>query len=80
VALQEIGRTLKAGAPLGVFTFIAGEAGILQFRWIREHVQKDHGARIFEIPELERYLRRSGFKAFQPEVYGSVLIFSAIKC
>jgi ubiquinone/menaquinone biosynthesis C-methylase UbiE len=80
VALQEIGRTLKVGAPLAVFTFTAGDAGILRFRWIREHVRQDHGAHIFEIRELEGYLSKSGFKAFQPKIQGSVLTFSAIKC
>ena len=78
-ALREIGRTMKEGAPLAVMTFIAGDKGILRFLRIREHVQQDHGAHIFEIPELETYLTEAGFENFLPQTYGSVLVFSAQK-
>jgi SAM-dependent methyltransferase len=79
MVLQEISRTLKKGAPLAAFTFFAGEAGILRFHRIREHIQQDHGIQIFEIPEIKRHLMVAGFERFTPKLYGSVLVFSAIK-
>jgi ubiquinone/menaquinone biosynthesis C-methylase UbiE len=78
-ALREIGRTMEDGAPLAVMTFVAGDKGILRFPRIRDHVQEDHGAHIFEIPELEGYLTEAGFEAFRPQTYGSVIVFSARK-
>ena len=78
-ALREIGRTVKSGAPLAVMTFVAGDKGILRFPRIREHVRRDHGAHIFELPELEGYLVQAGFEGFRPQTYGSVLVFSARK-
>jgi ubiquinone/menaquinone biosynthesis C-methylase UbiE/uncharacterized protein YbaR (Trm112 family) len=78
-ALKEINRTMKEGASLAAFTFFAGNAGILRFRRIREHVRKDHGVHIFEIPEIENYTMQAGFEMFKPEVYGSVLAFSVRK-
>jgi ubiquinone/menaquinone biosynthesis C-methylase UbiE/uncharacterized protein YbaR (Trm112 family) len=76
-ALKEIGRTLKPGGALAGFTFTAGKAGILKYRWIREHVRKGHGIQVLELPELEGCLRKAGFGGFRPECYGSVLIFAA---
>jgi SAM-dependent methyltransferase len=78
-ALREIGRTMKHGAPLAVMTFAGGTAGILKFRRIRDHVEKDHGVHIFEFPELDRYLAEAGFENFRPQAYGSILVFSARK-
>jgi SAM-dependent methyltransferase/uncharacterized protein YbaR (Trm112 family) len=78
-ALREIGRTMAKGAPLAGMTFIAGDKGLLRFRSIREHVRHDHGARIFELPELEDDLARAGFEGFRPQTYGSVLVFGARK-
>jgi ubiquinone/menaquinone biosynthesis C-methylase UbiE/uncharacterized protein YbaR (Trm112 family) len=78
-ALREIGRTMKGGTPLAVMTFIAGGKGILRSSRARAHVQQDHGAHIFEIPELECYLDEAGFEDFQPQTYGSVLVFGARK-
>lgn len=76
-ALCEIGRTMESGAPLAGMTFIAGDGGVLQFPRIREHVEEDHGAHIFEILELGRYLEEAGFKAFEPQTTGSLIVFSA---
>jgi ubiquinone/menaquinone biosynthesis C-methylase UbiE/uncharacterized protein YbaR (Trm112 family) len=78
-ALREIGRAMKGGAPLAVMTFIGGDKGILRFTRVREHVRKDHGVHVFEIPELEGYLTEAGFEDFRPQTYGSVLVFSARK-
>jgi ubiquinone/menaquinone biosynthesis C-methylase UbiE/uncharacterized protein YbaR (Trm112 family) len=76
-ALHEIGAAMKEGAPLAVMTFCAGDGGILRFRRVRDHVEQDHGTRIFELPELEGYLAEAGFADFQPQTYGSLLVFSA---
>lgn len=76
-ALREIGRTMEAGAPLAVMTFFAGDGGVLRFSRIRDHVREDHGAHIFEIPELERCLEEAGFEAFRPQTMGSLIVFSA---
>jgi SAM-dependent methyltransferase len=78
-ALREICRTMKAGARLAVMTFAVGAKGILKFQRIRDHVEKDHGVHVFELPELDRYLGEAGFEDFRPHAYGSILVFSARK-
>jgi ubiquinone/menaquinone biosynthesis C-methylase UbiE len=78
-ALREIGRTMKDGAPLAVMTFAAGSKGILRFRRIREGLKERHGFHIFQLPELEEYLAEASFEGFQPQLYGSILVFSARK-
>jgi ubiquinone/menaquinone biosynthesis C-methylase UbiE len=78
-ALREIGRTMAAGAPLAVMTFVAGNKGLLRFPRIREHLRRDHGAHIFELQELRGYLAQSGFEGLQPQTYGSVLVFRTRK-
>jgi ubiquinone/menaquinone biosynthesis C-methylase UbiE/uncharacterized protein YbaR (Trm112 family) len=78
-ALRKIGGVLKKGAPLAVTTFIAGSKGILRFRHIRQHLRKDHGIHIFQLPELEQYLSKAGFTDFDPRVYGSAIVFGARK-
>jgi ubiquinone/menaquinone biosynthesis C-methylase UbiE len=78
-ALREIARVMKPGAPLSVFTFTAGNAGILRFRRVREWYRKEHGLHVFDLAEMEQYLNASGFEGFQPEVFGSVLTFATHK-
>jgi ubiquinone/menaquinone biosynthesis C-methylase UbiE len=78
-ALREIGRTMKDGAPLAVMTFTAGSKGILRFGRIREGLEEKHGYHIFQLPELEEYLAKAGFEGFRPQLYGSILVFSARK-
>jgi ubiquinone/menaquinone biosynthesis C-methylase UbiE len=78
-ALREIGRTMVDGAPLAVMTFVAGDKGILRFPRIRAHVRRDHGAHVFDLPELEGYLAQAGFDEFRPQTFGSVLVFGARK-
>jgi SAM-dependent methyltransferase len=76
-ALREIARVMKPGAVLAVFTFAAGDGGILKYRRVREWSYKNHGLHVFELPELERYLNAAGFTNFKPSVSGSTLTFSA---
>jgi ubiquinone/menaquinone biosynthesis C-methylase UbiE len=78
-ALREMARAMKPGATLAVFTFTAGRAGLLKYTRLREWMRRDHGLHVFELPELEQYLKTSGFSEFQPEVSGSILTFSARK-
>ena len=79
VALREIARVMKPSAILSVFTFTAGRRGILKFRSVRERHEERHGLHIFDIPEMKQTLTESGFEDFQPEVYGSILMFRARK-
>jgi ubiquinone/menaquinone biosynthesis C-methylase UbiE len=79
VALREIARVLKPSATLSVFTFIAGQEGILKFRRIRDWFHRDYGLHLFTLDVLEYYLTASGFHEFRPEVSGSILTFSARK-
>ncbi len=78
-ALEEIGRTMKQGAPLAVTTIVAARRGILRFPLIRKHVEQHHGTHVFHIHELEQYLSRAGFEGFEPKIYGSLLVFGAQK-
>ena len=77
LALREMGRTMREGAPLAVTTFIKGHKGILRFPGIRRHAEQYHGTHVFEIHELEKYLSDSGFESFEPRIYGSLLFFRA---
>ncbi|MGB8916037.1 MAG: class I SAM-dependent methyltransferase [Candidatus Sulfotelmatobacter sp.] len=77
IALREMARVMKPGAILSVFTFAAGDGGILKFRWVREWSRKNHGLHVFELPQMEQYLTASGFKDFQSELSGSILTFRA---
>jgi ubiquinone/menaquinone biosynthesis C-methylase UbiE len=76
LALREISRTMKAGAPLAVMCFAAGNKGLFKFRSLREAAKKREG-HIFELPDLERYVADAGFVGFSPHLYGSILVFSA---
>jgi ubiquinone/menaquinone biosynthesis C-methylase UbiE/uncharacterized protein YbaR (Trm112 family) len=79
-ALREVGMTMKEGAPLAVMTFWAGDRGVLRYPWIRTHIEEEHGAHVFELPQLERYLAEAGFAGFRPQTHGSLLVFSARRC
>jgi len=79
IALREMARVMKPAAILSVVTFGAGDGGILKFRSVREWSRKHHGLHVFDLPEMEQYLTVAGFKDFQPELSGSILMFSARK-
>ena len=77
LALCETARVMKPEAILSVFTFTAGNAGILKHRRVRAWSSRRHGLHVFELSEMERYLQSAGFESFKPEVFGSILTFSA---
>jgi ubiquinone/menaquinone biosynthesis C-methylase UbiE len=79
IALREMARVMKPGAVLSVFTFGAGQGGVLKFRRVRGFSLKHHGLHVFEPSEMQQYLADSGFEDFQPEMSGSILTFSARK-
>ena len=69
---------MKTRAILSVFTFTAGDGGILKYGRGREW-SRNHGMHVFELAEMKQYLADSGFEGFRPEVAGSVLQFSAVR-
>jgi SAM-dependent methyltransferase len=78
LALREIRRTMKAGAPLAVMCFAAGSKGLFKYRSLRERAEKG-GGHIDSVAVLERYVAEAGFGDFRPHAYGSILVFSARK-
>jgi ubiquinone/menaquinone biosynthesis C-methylase UbiE/uncharacterized protein YbaR (Trm112 family) len=83
-ALREIGRTMKAGAPLAVMCFAVStrrevKQGLFKYRRIRDRLPNEGAGHIFEFPELDRYLAEGGFEDFRPHAYGPILVFSARK-
>lgn len=79
LALREIRRTLKQGAPLAVITFTAGGAGFLRFQKVRESAEK-RGLRVFQVAELQELLLKSGFNQAFPSNIGSLLACRATRC
>jgi ubiquinone/menaquinone biosynthesis C-methylase UbiE len=77
IALREMARVMKPAATLSVFTFVARRGGVLRFRRFREWSLRNHGLHVFDLSEMEQYLTASGFRDFEPEVSGSIVIFSA---
>jgi hypothetical protein len=73
LALCEIARTMKPGAPLSVQTFISGKTVINRF------VQNHSWVHTFELPELQKYLTEAGFVGFEYELDGIVLTFATRK-
>lgn len=77
-SLREIARVLKPHALLAVFTFTAGDGGILKHRRLRAWAEAK-GLHAFELTELRHWLDAAGFEAFDPKVSGSILTFTARK-
>jgi len=73
LALREIKRTMKPGAPISIQTFVAGKTLINRF------VQGHSWVHTFELVELQRDINAAGFEEFQPTLDGIVLTFSARK-
>jgi ubiquinone/menaquinone biosynthesis C-methylase UbiE len=78
-ALREVARVMKPAAILSVFTFAAGQGGILKYPRVRQWSHREHGLHVFELSEMEHYLTASGFTDFEPQTSGSILTFSARK-
>ncbi len=78
LALREINRTMKAGAPLAVMCFFVGSRGLFKYRPLRQRAEKG-GGHIFELPDLDSYVAEAGFEEFRPHAHGAVLVFSARK-
>jgi SAM-dependent methyltransferase len=76
-ALTEMSRVMKHQGKIAVMTFV--NRRIFRFRKIREHLRKDHGAIIFDVEDLDQYLRQAGFMNFNYQVYGSAILFEARK-
>lgn len=73
LALREIARTMKPGAPLAVQTVVANNAQIARLSDGRQDIHA------FEILELQRFLMGVGFEGFQPQLDGPSLTFSVHK-
>jgi ubiquinone/menaquinone biosynthesis C-methylase UbiE/uncharacterized protein YbaR (Trm112 family) len=78
LALREINRTMKVGAPLAVMCFARINSGLMKYKWILDQAEKG-GGHIDSVADLERYVFEAGFEDFRPHAYGSVLVFSARK-
>ena len=75
LALREIARTLKAGAPLAVTTFVVGNS--LAARLVKQGKNKKMHA--FKLPELQQYLSEAGFEGFALKQDGTFITFSTHK-
>jgi len=78
LALREINRTMKAGAPLAVICFALINSGLIKYKSIRDRAEKG-GGHIYSVADLERCVSEAGFEAFSPHTYGSIVVFSAAK-
>jgi SAM-dependent methyltransferase len=76
-ALREMSRVMKYQCKIAVMTFV--NRRIFKFQRIREHLRKEHGAIIFDVEDLDEYLRLAGFMNFGYQVYGSTILFEARK-
>jgi ubiquinone/menaquinone biosynthesis C-methylase UbiE len=79
LALREVNRTMKAGAPLVVMCFAVGTKGLFKYRFMHDRVEKKRRGHIFELPDLDRYVAEAGFEDFCPLLHGSIVVFSARK-
>ncbi len=78
LALREINRTMKVGAPLAVMCFAVSNSGLMKYKSIRDRAERG-GGHIDSVAVLERYVAEAGFEDFRPRPHGSVLVFSARK-
>jgi len=78
LALREINRTMKAGAPLAVTCLAVSNSGLLKYKSLRDRAETG-GGHIFNVADLERYVAEAGFEDFSSHAYGSILVFSARK-
>ncbi len=78
LALREINRTMKPGAPLAVMCFVVSNRGLLKYKFIHDRAESK-GGHIFALPDLERYVAEAGFEGFHQRLYGAIVVFSARK-
>jgi ubiquinone/menaquinone biosynthesis C-methylase UbiE/uncharacterized protein YbaR (Trm112 family) len=78
LALREINRTMKIGAPLAVMCFALINSGLIKYKSIRDRAEKG-GGHIDGVADLERYVVEAGFEGFSSHAYGSILVFGARK-
>jgi ubiquinone/menaquinone biosynthesis C-methylase UbiE/uncharacterized protein YbaR (Trm112 family) len=78
LAMREINRTMKGGAPLAVMCFVVSGRGLLKYKFLREHVERG-GGHIFELADLERYVVEAGFEGFSLHANGAILVFGTHK-
>jgi ubiquinone/menaquinone biosynthesis C-methylase UbiE/uncharacterized protein YbaR (Trm112 family) len=68
LALREIARTMKPGAPLSVQTFIEGNT------IVNRMLKKQPWVHNFKLEELQQYLAEAGFEGFQYKFDGPIVI------
>jgi SAM-dependent methyltransferase len=73
LALREIARTMKAGAPLAVTTFVAGNSLLAHMMKRRKNLH------VFELPNLQHDLTEAGFEGFASKLDGDFLLLSTRK-
>jgi SAM-dependent methyltransferase len=73
LALREIARTLKPGAPLAVTTFVAGNSLLSRLMKRRKNMHA------FELPGLRQCLAEAGFVGFEWKLDGTFLMFRTRK-
>jgi SAM-dependent methyltransferase len=73
LALHEIARTPKPGAPLAVTTFLAGNSLLAHMMRRRENMHA------FELPRLQQTLAGAGFEGVEPKLDGDFVLFSTRK-
>ena len=78
LALREIHRTMKAGAPLAVMCFVTSNRGLLKHKFMRDRVERN-GGHVFALPDLERYVAEAGFEGLHHRLYGAIVVLSARK-
>ncbi len=76
-ALKEINRVLKRGYKLATMTFVRRR--FLGIRRVYEHLEREHRVHIFDVDELQKYLKNAGFSEFKYDIYGSMILFEAKK-
>ncbi len=73
LALREIARVMKVGAPLAVTTFVAGSSLVSRLMKQRKNMHP------FELPVLQQYLTEVGFDGFELKLDGAFIMFSTRK-
>ena len=78
LALREINRTMKVGAPLAVMCFALINSGLIKFNPCAS-VRRNLADTFSSFADLERYVAEAGFEGFSPRAYGSIVVCSARK-